>query len=545
MSDGGEAAPQAEGLWARLRAQRDRLIAHARRPEPPVLPAYHRQRTPFDASLRQWLFLGGLGLVGLIYGWYLALYGQWMMQYLLMPLALMALVVIWALPDQTRPPDRLMERFFWGFWLTLIVWPNYLAIALPGMPWITVNRLFGIPMLLMLLIAVSVSRPFRRDLGATLNALPLMWKMMVAFIICQLVALLISGNFGEPFSRFFHLQIVWTAIFFVSAYVFSRPGRITKWTTLIILMAIFLGLMALEETRRGHVLWMRSIPSFLKVEDESVLRVLQGTFRNGRYRVVGPYMSSLTFAEFLALASPFILHAAVTAKKMWARILLIAADVLIFLTIDATQARLGAVGFFMSHSIYGLYWGIRRWMTSRTSLLGPALTLAYPALLSLFGIAVSTIDRLRLMVLGSEAQEASNQARQAQYAMAPERILANPLGYGPGRSGLALGYRNAAGEGTIDTYYVSVALDYGILGFGLFYGMIVLALFKSAQISATATRGDVSYALPVSIALGVFVVIKSVLSMEANNPIMFMLLGMVVAMTYLHNKAQAGQGLPR
>lgn len=545
MSDGGEEAPQAEGLWARLRAQRDRLIAHARRPEPPVLPAYHRQRTSFDANLRQWLFLGGLGIVGLIYGWYLALYGQWMMQYLLMPLALMALVVIWALPDQTRPPDRLMERFFWGFWLTLIVWPNYLAIALPGMPWITVNRLFGIPMLLMLLIAVSVSRPFRRDLGATLNALPLMWKMMVGFILCQLVALLISGNLGEPLSRFFHLQIVWTAIFFVSAYVFSRPGRITKWTTLIILMAIFLGLMALEETRRGHVLWMRSIPSFLKVEDESVLRVLQGTFRNGRYRVVGPYMSSLTFAEFLALASPFVLHAAVTAKKMWARILLIAADILIFLTIDATQARLGAVGFFMSHSIYGLYWGIRRWMTNRTSLLGPALTLAYPALLSLFGIAVSTIDRLRLMVLGSEAQEASNQARQAQYAMAPERILANPLGYGPGRSGLALGYRNAAGEGTIDTYYVSVALDYGVLGFGLFYGMIVLALFKSAQISATATRGDVSYALPVSIALGVFVVIKSVLSMEANNPIMFMLLGMVVAMTYLHNKAQAGQGLPR
>lgn len=506
-----------------------------------MLPVYHRQRTLFDRRLRQLLFLTMLGMVGLVYGWHFALYGQWMMQYMILPLAIMALLVIWALPDQTRPPDRMMERFFWGFWLTLVIWPNYLAIALPGMPWITVNRLFGIPMLLMLLISLSVSRDFRRELGEVLGALPLMWKMMVAFIGCQVLALLLSGSFGEPLSRFIHLQIVWTALFFASVYLFSRPGRITRWTVLMVLMAIFLGLMAIEETRRGHVLWLRTIPSFLKVEDESVMRVLQGTFRNGRYRVVGPYMSSLTFAEFLALASPFILHAAVMARTMWARVLLIAADILVFLTIDATQARLGAVGFFMSHSIYGLYWGVRRWMTNRTSLLGPALTLAYPALLSLFGLAVTSIERLRLMVIGSEAQAASNQAREAQYAMAPDRILANPLGYGPGRSGHVLGYRNAGGEGTIDTYYVSIVLDYGVLGFILFYGMIVLALFKSAQLSATTTRGDVSYALPVSIALGVFVVIKSVLSLEANNPILFMLLGMVVAMSYLHGKAKAGQ----
>lgn len=529
-----------EGGW--LRQRWDRLVALATTPEPAILPMYHRQRTWFDQLLRQTVFLGILGFVGLVYGWYYVLYGTWLMQYLILPLAIMALLVIWALPDQTRPPDRMMERFYWGFWITLVIWPNYLAIALPGLPWITVNRLFGIPMLVMLLIAISVSRRFRGDIGQTLSALPMMWKMMVAFVGCQLLALLISGRLAEGLPRFIHLQIVWTAIFFVSAYVFSRPGRVHKWTVLIIVMAVLLSLLGIEESRRGHVLWSNSIPSFLKINEESVMRVLQGTFRNGRYRIVGPYMSSLTFAEFLALASPFVLHAAVSAKKMWHRVLLILADVLIFFIIEGTQARLGAVGFLMAHAIYGLYWGVRRWMTNRTSLLGPALTLAYPALLSLFGLAVSTIGRLRTMVLGTEAQAASNQAREAQYALAPGRIMANPLGYGPGRAGNALGYRNAGGEGTIDTYYVSIVLDYGVMGFLLFYGMIVLALFQSAKISATATKGDTSYALPVSIALGVFVVIKSVLSLEANNPILFMLLGMVVAMTYLHNKQQEAQG---
>lgn len=534
-------------MIARVASLWDRFAAFIFAPAPPVLAPYQRLRSPLESKVKKTLLFSVLILLGAIYGFFFTLLPPSFLIYLLGPIAFLLLVVIWALPDRdTAPPVVAIERLFWVFWLTMILWPNYLALALPGLPWITVARLFGIPLLILMLVAVSVSKQFRADMKKPLNEVTPLWRMLVAFVCVQFLAVILAPMPASALNRAISFQIIWTNIFFVSAYVFVKPGRIARWCSIIAIMAVITALIGLVETSRQQVLWADHIPSFLKIEDPSVQKTLTAQFRGGEYRAVSTFAISLSFAEYLALATPFLIHIFVITRKQLVRFLCLAADVLVVIAIYHTHARLGMVGFLLAHAVYGLFWGMQRWRTNRQSIFGPALTLAYPALLAVFWLAVISIGRLRVMVLGGGLHEASNAGREAQFAAAPPVVMQSPLfGFGAGQGAGRLGMMNAGGEISLDSYVLSMLLDYGIAGFLLFVGMLFYGLYIAAEISTKTRDRELSYAIPVAICLMVFMTIKLVLSQEHNNPIMFMLLGMIAAMAYRSRleKEAGGQGV--
>ena len=73
-------------------------------------------------------------------------------------LLLLALLIIWVLPDVGRGPVGLLSKLFFTYLVVLILWPNYLALQLPGLPWISFRRLVMFPMALILLILVAFGR---------------------------------------------------------------------------------------------------------------------------------------------------------------------------------------------------------------------------------------------------------------------------------------------------------------------------------------------------------------------------------------------------
>src|SRR3546814_13038158 len=79
----------------------------------------------------------------------------------LVPVIALGLLVIWALPETDWAPTKTLAWLLIAFLIALPLWPNYLAIALPGMPGITLLRIIGAPMILLLLIPLSVSAEFR------------------------------------------------------------------------------------------------------------------------------------------------------------------------------------------------------------------------------------------------------------------------------------------------------------------------------------------------------------------------------------------------
>ena len=517
----------------------DAVIADV--PHPTGIRGGYTQRAFWQKHRRAALFT--LWVVAAFYGIAYTLFGRFLLLQLSLPLIALAGLVIWLLPDTGRAPTRLLERLLFGFLIALLCWPDYLALALPGLPWITAIRLVSVPLALVMLLCLSLSSEFRRDLLATLNATPLIWKLMLAFVAISAISIGFSGDVGMSISKFIIAQLYWTVIFFVSCYVFVRAGRANFFATLIWVIVLAVSIIALLEWRQQAVPWAGHIPSFLKIEDESVQRILTARSRaaTGIYRVQSKFTTPLGLAEFLALATPFLLHYAVTAKRLGVRLCAVATLPLVFYVIRLSDSRLGVVGFFMAFMLYLLAWGVLRWRRDRDSLFGPAVVLGYPAMFAAFIAATFVIGRLRAIVWGTGAQQFSSDAREMQIAAGIPKILSHPWGYGIGRGADVLGFTNAADVLTIDTYFLLVGLEYGIIGFLVYYGMIVAAMVYGSKYAMLAQDKETRLLLPLTIALCNFFIIKSIFSQQENHPLVFAMLGMICALV-LRSKANILNG---
>jgi len=475
-----------------------------------------------------------------LYGALYSFFSPYVIAPFAVPVAVIAPVVLWALPQARTAPTQTLVGLFFVFFVGLVIWPNYLAIAIPGLPWITVMRLIDIPLVVVLLYCVSTSQTFRSQLADILKAAPLLWQVLAVFVAIQFLTIALSREPAQSLNRFIIAQLSATAVFFVSCYVLAKPGRIGKWAAALWALAVVVCGSALLEHRLGHVPWAGHIPSFLKVEDPSVVRALAGQSRaaTGFTRAQGTFSTSLGLAEFLALVTPFVIHFVMGAYHWMIRVFGAFCLGLFLWVILLTDSRLGVVGYGMSLILYLAFWALLRWKHNPRSLFGPAVALAYPAIFCATIASTFLIGRIRAQVWGNGPQTASTAARTVQYHMGFPKVLSHPFGHGIGMAGDALGYFDQSGLLTIDTYYLAIALNYGILGFIVFYGMFIYAIYLSARpIFQVPVRGnDLHFFIPISISLANFLVIKSVFAQEDNLPIAYALLGSVVALLFLMKK---------
>lgn len=513
-----------------------------RKPRSVVLAQYQRPRSRII-----WIVLAAaVAAFCFVYGFFFSMYAPARMTQFGFPLLGLGAISVWALPELGRAPRKGIERLFFAFFVTVPLWPPYLAIALPGLPWITVARLIGFPLIFLVALGVSASKAFRKDIMEALNAAPLIWKTLVAFALLQLVSVGFSDQPNISVNKLLVAQVNWTAMFFAAVYVFRQPGRLERFGLLLWLMAIVLSFVGFREYTIHHVLWAGHVPSFLAVEDPAVQRLLHGSVRAGtdRYRVQGTYSSPLGFGEFLALSTPFVLHYIFGSYRFFLRVLAIIALPILLTAIISTDTRLSMVGFIASCVMYIFFWGTLRWRQTRGSIMGPAVVLSYPAVVMMVGAAVLFVPRLHVMTLGGGAQAASTEARKEQVRMGIPMLFHRPWGYGIGRGADKLGYTNGGGVLTIDTYWLLIALDYGVLGFLLFYGMILIAVGHGFfGIVAGPKSREQTLMIPITISLVVFFIIKSIYSGIENQSIIFMMLGAITALVF-RQKADLDQVAP-
>ena len=513
-------------------------------PPPVRLGTYFRDRSlPGPRRIRRILW-AALLFCAFVYGALFAFLPSSFIPPLFVPILIVVALVIWALPGASASTGTLAVLFF-GFSIVLVGWPNYLAVAVPGLPWITLARLFCMPAAVVLLYNLSVSRQFRKDMSRVLNAFDLPLKLLIAFVAIQFFSVFFSRDPFDSFQKFVIDQFYWTSIFFISVYEFQRPGAIRKWVTLLLVMATLLSLVGFWEWRIHRVPWAGHIPSFLTIDDPSVERTLAGTSRAGTaiYRVQTTYGTSLGFAEFLALTTPFWFYCVTEARSPWIRATCAMAIPVLFVSILNTNARLGMVGFFLSTLLYFGLWAIQRWRTQRESIFGPALTLAYPALAAAFFAATMFVGRLHTIVWGGGNTDASTEARIEQVHAGLPLILHWPLGYGVGQGAQVLGFTNGDGTLTIDSYYLNVGLEYGVLGFIVYYGLFATTAIYGIREGLRSAQDELRMLLPLSIALCVFLVTKSVYAQEPNHPIAFMILGAICALAYRNRKDLRSTGV--
>lgn len=504
----------------------------AERPRPDVrLPQY----VQFEKNRRfAWILYLCAAVACFAYGFGFALYVPYLIVAFVAPVAILAIFIVWALPEGDYAPIKLLEPLFLCFFAAVFLWPDYMAIVLPGLPWITLRRLFGIPLALVLLVCVSSSAAFRSAVKDTLMADRVTTTCLIAFLLLQTVSIGLSNDVGGSLNKYIVAQTNFTSIFFVSCFLFRRAGVAERWAKMLLALGWLLCLVGLWEKRLGSVPWAGHIPSFLKVEDPTVMLTLAGMSRAGVgvHRVTGPQSTPLGLAEFLGLTLPFAINFVLGRYPIALKMLAGLYIPVTFYVILTTDSRLGVIAALVGMLFYLLLWATANWRNRKASIIAPALVLAYPFFFAVIMVATVVVGRLRVLVWGGGSEAASNDGRREQWMMGIPKIFHRPVGYGIGRSAETLDYRISDGGLSIDSYYLSVMLEYGLLGFIFYYATFGRAAWIGTKASmADSNDRELRLLLPATVSIFAFIIIKAVFSQEDNHSLAFMLLGAILALT--------------
>jgi hypothetical protein len=384
-----------------------------------------------------------------------------------------------------------------------------------------------------LLICLSVSSPFRSRIGETAAAAPLAFRFFLAFTALEFITIPLAKHIPVAINQVIVQQLNWTSIFIAGLYIFKKEGRVQRYVFLLVAIAIPIIVLAFIEAHEQKVLWAGHVPGFLRVDDPSAQIALSRAMRSasGLYRAKVTFSTPLGLSEFMALITPFALHLAAARYNVVLRIFGVVLIPTLYFVARLTDSRLGVVGYLVSLLVYLLLWSLVRWRQRMGDIVTAAIVYAYPSVFLITVAAVTFIHRLHLIVFGGGAQAASNEARSNQYRMAIPALLRNPIGHGAGQAGDAMGY--GAGQFVaIDSYYLSLALDYGFLGVIFYVAIFAMVIAAAVRTILRNVQGDPEIGLltPLATCLSAFLVIRGVFQQPDIHPMIFMILAMVIAL---------------
>jgi hypothetical protein len=509
-----------------------------------VIAPYARNRTLIGTLILLAAMPVGL-LFCLVYGFLFGLTAPYYIVPAVVPIAIMIGIIIWALPDQRTAPTLPIEFLFATYFVGNIVWPTYLAISLPGLPWISLLRIIALPMAGFFLVSLSVSKKFRQYAYESVTSIKPIWICAVGFSIVQIFTTFASKSPLSSGQAAFDQMINFTMIFFIGCIIFRKHGMPERYFMLLCALSIFTIVLTIIENQKQYVIWARHIPNFLLPSSPNLQNTLNATFRQyiNVYRAKATFFTPLALAEFISLVTPFLLYFVLYHRNLLTRVMFIAMVPMTFAAVRMTDARLGVVGVFVSVLMYGLIWSYLRWRAYPRDLFAAATVYAYPVIFFTAVAGILTSTRLSTMVFGGGAQASSTDARMTQLGMASKSFWRQPWGYGAGQSGGEMGFAKDAFI-TIDNFFISVQLDYGFFGIVFWYGMFIIgiavALFHCLS-DRYASRHEARLLAPLAVSLTGFLIIKWVHGQDENHAFFFMMLGMVSALVYRlrHNEVAA------
>ncbi len=502
-----------------------------------VLQPYVRRSDPGPITR----FMVGAGLIALaaFYGLMCSILPMQLIMMPAVPIMLVAAMCLWMLPDIGEIDTRRIGAWLMWFLALFALWPNYVAFDLPGLPWMTPVRIsLGIVVLLTVL-GMSMSQWWRQQIWQRMAAAPVLNRLFWAFWACTTLSLVFSTSPSFSLNKYINNQIYWTMLFGLAVWFGSRPGYLTKLTRLLVGVMFLTAVIGIYEAYRLSVFWLEYLPPFLQVDPEFLGRVAKSQSRAGTdvYRVRGTMAVSLYFAEYLAMVFPLVWFHLAEAKgvRKW---LMIAGAMAAIVVMYETNARSAMVGILLTAVLYPFFIVWRARQRNPTSVTSSAGVFSYPIAMVIVALLVIFWRRAHVMILGGGQHQASSDARGAQWAMGWPKVFSHPLGHGVSRSGEVLGYVNLDGELTIDTFYLSILLDYGLIALPVFIALFGLPMWYGYKVYMKSRSSEEDLAVPLAIGLFNFVTIKAVLSSEGNIPLAFAMLGFIVALMWRQQQEQ-------
>ena len=450
----------------------------------------------------------------------------------IVPIVLVAGLCLWLLPDVGGLYDERFEVCMWWFLGLFMVWPGYVALALPGLPWISPLRVVMGLLVITFLFNLATSSHARHETWKSMNAVPVLNRLFWVFWLLTTVTIVMSPNLSASMTKYVNNQIFWTMMFPLCALVARREGMVQRSATILVVCAILVACVGINEYRIEKVIWIDYLPNWLRADEEIIGQLMELNARAGTdvYRSRGPQFASLYFAENLSMVFPLVVHYAYRTPGFFRSMAMLMAVFAMMIAMYLTGARSGVIGIVLTLVVYIFFAALRKRQEAPVSIGATATLLAYPAIVAVVTAVVLFWKRARNAVLGGGQHQPSTLARERQWDNGWELIAQNPFGYGLDRSAEVLNFRNAAGKLTIDTYYLSVMLDFGIIALPIFVMLFSLPIWYAVLCLRRARTEELQLIVPLALGLFNFIIIKSVLSSTSNFPLAFAMMGFMVAL---------------
>lgn len=471
-------------------------------------------------------------LLAMICGYALALFGTFGWFIPAIPVVILAALALWIAPDLNTNLDRAIQRWYFIFLALLLIWPNYLALNVPGMPWISFQRIAMAILATITVTGIGTSARLRGEFYDVLTSHKVLLRFFLAWVVIETLMLPVGKFLG--WSIWLRHAMMWYFMFIVSAWVIIKPDVPQKFVKLCIFSSALTGAVVIPEYMQSKPLWADHIPSFLAI-DPTILESLQfGRVRLDEYRSRAIFTNSLLYAEYLGMLIPFTLLSISWKNSWWRKLLAIALLMLLITAGTLTQARSAMVAMVASIPAFLGIWVWRYYRDPKLNrdIKAPAMVMAFPAMAAVGLTAILTVTRIRMRVLGGGQHAASDQAREHQWDMAIPQIIKNPLGYGVGSIRERVPYTNLAGQFTIDSYPINLLIEQGVPGFIAFVGMLMTAAVMGIRIYLNSNGRDEDVAGAAAVSIIVFMVIRLAVSSESGQGLAFGLCGLILGLWY-------------
>lgn len=436
-------------------------------------------------------------------------------------LAPLAAVIVAAAPRARPAPRRLALTLIYVAAVLLPLWPVFLHLKIGPAPILTPPRLVLYALTAVWVFDMACSRIRRGRLAhAVRNAPLIVWPALAFFALGALSVPLAEGRM-LALGEFFRQSVIWLAPF-LAVLTYVRSGAEARRIFAILAVAGGVsGAIAVVEIASGRL--MASALSPLIADNADWLRKAQEQkIRDGVFRAQGPHTHPLSLGELLAMTAPLALGFAVSARAIRTRIMWSLCLAFIAAGAVATNSRgaMLAIAVAMTAACALLAW--RQLRKTSSWRFRPAAGLV--AALALAASPLVAAGALHVISGGAgESAARSTQSRIDQIEMAAPMIADRPvLGHGAGRAARVLGYWGASL--TIDNYYLTLALDYGLPGPFVFLSMLIGFGWFALDRAGRAPPQDAALWTGLAAAAAALVVTRTIVSMTGNMAIIFFML---------------------
>lgn len=479
-------------------------------------------------------------------GFLVAVGGTLAFRFVGFPIAVMALLGIWLLPDVQKADQAPFWKLLSAYMFLMVAWPTYVAVAIPGLPWVTPPRLILAVMLVVMLTHFPQIAEARRKVVELVGYDKLAFRLYLLFMVMEVVVVPLSPAPVDVVSYEIMQTVLDLSAMIVAAWLFADIRAVPKLARVLVYAGIFTFLVAILENFMQRPPWMGYLPSFFRVDSEllEVYMSPQARIGDGRYRVRATFGIVLYYSQYLGIVIPPLLYE-MWRMRGWKRALAILMIPLILQAVWFCNARTAFIAMFVSLFGYSGMIMIRMlFFRQKGDALKPGIMVAL-VMLGIAGMAgaIAGSHRLQMYTIGGSQHAGSNAVRDQQWAGAWRAVRKNPIGVGMGIALPEVGAISNKGIAIVDSYYINLLVGVGPLGFIGFMGCLARIAWLGVMTFMRAKDDLEEWGGALALSMINFIISAYVISFADNNYLIFTIAVAVLALHRHQSRRLEAEGV--